>query len=166
MSKLLLFAMLDDTTLPLLSDFVTTHLNNGVFPRLLGFAMDDGLTTPVPSMDKKGRFTILRELGMQKSDFMALLQLLRTQDIWPEALEGARRAALLVGGVSAVDTYVCKPPALPLPNPMEPGEDHEQAYQWAVMVDSAIKDSPLLADGWTVAGKAEIYRYYMRRRYD
>lgn len=160
--SVLLFAMLDGSTLPVLRSFVDQHLDNGVVPRLLGFPMPDGLSTPNPSMDEKKRLTILCELGMEKQDFLDLLQLLRTRDVAPTALLGARRAALLLGGLDAVDAYVRpEPPEVPY-NPVRPDQDKLHRFQWTVSLD--IHAAELREDGWSVTGPSgDTFRYYLRK---
>ncbi len=169
--SVLLFAMLDGSTLPLARSFVEEHLANGVFPRLLGFAMPDGLTTPQPSTDERKRLTILCELGVEKRDFLELLQLLRTRDVLPTALVGARTAALLIGGLEAVDNYVwepCAPPEQPAPyHPMCPREDTQNRFQWTVSLDGRLAENELSNSGWSVTGRSEDpFRYYMRKPVD
>lgn len=163
--SVLLFAMLDGSTLPVLRSFVDQHLANGVVPRLLGFPMPDGLSTPNPSMDEKKRLTILCELGMEKQDFLDLLQLLRTHDVGPTALLGARRAALLLGGVEEVDAYVppapAKPPEDPY-NPIRPEQDTLHRFQWTVSIDMQVAEQ--IEHGWSVTGPTrDAFRYYLRK---
>lgn len=59
----------DGSTVPVLRTFMQEHFDNGVVPRLMGWDTDDGLTTLHPSMDDAQRYTILREIGMGKTDF-------------------------------------------------------------------------------------------------
>lgn len=167
--SVLLFAMLDGSTLPVLRSFVDQHLANGVVPRLLGFPMPDGLSTPNPSMDEKKRLTILCELGMEKQDFLDLLQLLRTRDVTEMALSRARRAALLLGGVEVVDAYVLPAPPAPqepaVPyHPILPEQDTLHHFQWTVALDNEIAARQLIEHGWSVTGPArDAFRYYLRK---
>ena len=162
--SVLLFAMLDGSTLPLLRTFVEQHLNNGVVPRLLGFPVADGLTTPNPSTDDRKRLTILCELGICKEDFLALLQLLRTRDVTPLALVGARKAALLLGGLEAVDMYVAAPNTVY--HPMRPQEDTLNRFSWMVAPDTHLHCGRVDHNGgeWSVTVRTEDqFRYYLRK---
>lgn len=163
--SVLLFAMTDGSTVPVLRSFVEQHLDNGVVPRLLGFAMDDGLSTPQPSVDDQQRLTILCQLGIDKSDFLDLLQLLRTQDVTASGHHGARRAALLLGGVEAVDAYV-PPVAKPeqVYHPMRPEQDTLDQYHWTVSLDMDISENRLIEHGWSVTERTQdTFRYYLRK---
>lgn len=155
--EVLLLAMCDDTTVPLLRSVVETHFANGVFPRLLGFDTEDGLTTTYPSRDEYGRFTILRQLGVSKGDFLHLLQFTRTGHLDKFELEGARRAALLLGGLPALDAYT-----LPY-NPVTPEDDVHHTYEWMVTLDAQIRSFVREHPEWEVAGPARQFYYYLRK---
>ena len=165
-TAMLLFAMPDGSTVPVLRSFVEQHLDNGVVPRLLGFPMADGLSTPQPSVDNQQRLTILCQLGMDKHDFLDLLQLLRTRDVTVLALQGARRAALLLGGVEAVDTYVppAMAPACPY-HPVCPEQDTLDRFHWTVSLDVDLRENNLVEEhGWSVmGGTGDQFRYYLRK---
>ena len=157
--------MQDDSTVPVLRTFMQEHFNNGVVPRLLGWDTDDGLTTLHPSMDDAQRYTILRELGVVKSDFLSLLQLLRTGDVTEDDWMGARRAALLLGGLDVVDAYV-RPTVEPAYNPMSPQEDTRQWFTWKVAVDvNPPEENETGTHTWSATRRTEDpFRYWYRKQ--
>lgn len=158
MEEVLLLATCDGTTVPLLRSHVEQHLCNGIVPRLLGWPMADGLTTPYPSRDDQGRYTILQDLGVDRGDFLHLLQFFRTPDLSEFALGAARRAALQLGGVEALDAY--RPPY----NPTSPEEDTKHQYEWSVCLDSLVFQFMRNNPGWEAArSSAQVHYFYCRK---
>lgn len=158
MEEVLLLATRDGTTVPLLRSHAEQHLCNGIVPRLLGWPVEDGLTTPHPSRDEQGRYTILQDLGVDRGDFLHLLQFFRTPHLSDFALTAARRAALQLGGVAALDAY--QPPY----NPTCPEQDTEHRYQWSVCLDALVfsfmRDNP----GWEVSqASSQLHFFYCRK---
>ena len=157
----LLMLMRDGSAVPLPRKVLDTQLQNGVLPRLLGCPMADGLTTPLPSRDSFGRYTVLRHLGMRHEDFLLLLQFLRTHDLTAMELPLARRAALLLGGVEALDRY--RPPSLPY-NPVCPEQDVQRRFVWTVILDSLVPSFLAAHAGYDVAGPASSQFYFYCRK--
>lgn len=158
MEEVLLLATCDGSTLPLLRSYAEQHLSNGIVPRLLGWPVEDGLTTPQPSRDDQGRYTLLQDLGVDKDDFLHLLQFFRTPDLNTSALRAARRAALQLGGVEALDAY--RPPY----NPSIPEEDTKHRYEWSVCLDSLVSSYIRENPGWEAArASSQMHYFYCRK---
>ena len=56
------FITLDDVVVCVPVAFLKSHMNNSVVPRLLGWDMEDGLTTPKPSRNEDGHLTMLKDM--------------------------------------------------------------------------------------------------------
>ena len=109
-------------------DFLRQHMNNGVVPRLLGWDMEDGLTTHKPSRNKEGHLTILKQMHISQQPFLQLLKFLRLGHLDPEHQQEVYDTAICLGGLDAVDahakrTLAEKSPSDPLYNPTSPKED-------------------------------------------
>ena len=100
------FVTCDGCEIPLSKSFIRKHMRNGVFQRLIGEDMKDGLTTVSPHKDEQGRHTILKDLGVKHASFMALLQFLRTRTIRERDLQEAYDVTLRIGGLSAMDKHM------------------------------------------------------------
>lgn len=174
-SPFLMFCMMDRKMLPVSRDFITTHLTNGIVPRLLGFAMDDGLTTPRASKNADGAYTIFRDLGICTSDLLHLMQWLRTGELSETFRQNAYETSLRLGGLDAIDRAMLVPPTPPPPVPaslpVNPSEDTTDAFQWRIANINALSDESMFSDHqWTVAGPVSEQDYYCylrrRRRHD
>ena len=169
----LMFCTVDRDMLPVSRDFIATHLNNSVVPRLLGFAMDDGLTTPRASKNADGAYTIFRDLGICTSDLLHLMQWLRTGQLSATFRQNAYETALRLGGLDAIDRAILVPPTPPPPPvpeslPMNPSEDTADAFQWRIANINTLSDESMFSDHqWTVAGlvsEQDFYCYLRRRK--
>lgn len=158
----------DDCTVPLEESFVLQRMNNRIFPRLLGMQSEDGLTTPTPSLDKRGRHTILVDLHIRSTPLLHLLQLLRTGQLPADLRQEAYEVSLRLGGFEEVDRFMADPVPPPIQAyvPMLPEEDPEGTYQWTVSnINNGEAMAELRQEGWSATCFRE--RYYMlhcRRR--
>lgn len=172
----LMFCTVDRCMLPVSRDFITTYLTNGVVPRLLGFTMEDGLTTPRASKNADGAYTIFRDLGICTSNLLHLMQWLRTGQLSEAFRQNAYETALRLGGLDVIDRAILVPPPppvpppvppVPVPLPMHPSEDTTDAFQWRIANINVLADESMFSDyQWTVAGLVieQNYHCYLRRR--
>ena len=170
---LLTFMMADAVVLPIERRFITEHLNNSVMPRLVGFHMDDELSTREVSKDAEGHLTILHSLGICSADMLHLMQWLRTKSVPSEFRQRAYETSIKLGGLDALDRAMTegaaptKAPRQPRqPLPACPRDDVHAEYQWFVLNINRIDHPDTLMDrGWSVAGPYEsnTYMSYLRR---
>lgn len=174
---ILRFKMRDGYQVVLTRDFVERHFSNGVFPRLMGWDMDDGLTTPRPSCDAEGRYTILADMGLDLRPFLHLLRFLRTGTFAQENdVDDAYHASLCVGGIEALDAHLIqRRDAMTQKNggslrgaegynPQTPADDVKGLFSWATMMVVHSTDLiALLQQGWSVAGDRNDHNVYLRR---
>ena len=157
----------DGPEVPVDESFIRTHLDNGVFPRLLGWNTKDGLTTPEPSRDSEGRYTILKSLGVSHRAFLGLLRFLRMQSMPDGLVDEVVNASLCVGGVDALDAYMrnasqCPPEKY---NPMKPDEDTLQLFRWATMhMSHSTEVAALVQEGWSVTAPMNDYILFFRKK--
>ena len=140
-------------------------MRNGVFQRLIGEDMKDGLTTVSPHKDEQGRHTILKDLGVKHASFMALLQFLRTRTIRERDLQEAYDVTLRIGGLSAMDKHMReRREKFSCYNPLKPEEDTEHLYSWSIMHVNHSKELIILAnEGWSVTTNFNDYAVFMRK---
>ena len=147
--------------------FIERHMNNGVVPRLLGWDMADGLTTPKPSRNKDGHIEMLVHMQIGKVAFVKLLQFLRLGQIPSEYHQMVYDASISLGGLDALDAYLMAAqqeagsreeedksdePA----NPMNPREDVQNRYRWTTQhmnIHEVLQQ--LTSTGWSVTDLVE-----------
>ena len=166
----------DGFEVPLTEAFVRRHLDNGVFPRLLGWKAEDGLTTPEPSLDSEGRHTILAKLGVAHRPFLGLLRFLRSgmHSVSPDRLEEIMDTSLCIGGIEALDQALRESlkgaaPAAPAGappdyNPLTPAEDTLNVFRWATIHMSHSSEMVEMASsGWSVTKGMNDYILFVRK---
>ena len=158
----------DGYEVPLTEEFIRTHLDNGVFPRLLGWEAEDGLTTREPRRDRVGRHTILSDLGVSREAILELLRFLRVGGALGEA---GYQASLCIGGVEACDRLLrgngdkCRDAAETAAyNPMTPRDDCRSAFRWSIIHSAHTTNiAAMVEDGWSVTTAFSYYVIYLRR---
>ena len=150
----------DGLEVVLTEKFTQQHLNNGVFPRLLGWKTADGLTTPNPERDEQGRLTILKRLGVYHRPLLGLLRFLRTRRLPAGEVDDAYYVSICLGGLPSFDAHVQTPASeMLLPagyNPSKPSEDTESRFLWAVINMYHSKEiASLVMNGWSVTSKMD-----------
>lgn len=149
-------------------DFLRQHMNNGVVPRLLGWDMEDGLTTHKPSRNKEGHLTILKQMHISQQPFLQLLKFLRLGHLDPEHQQEVYDTAICLGGLDAVDAHAKRtlaegsPPLLY--NPTSPKEDVREMYCWTIRnmnIDHELRS--LAKEGWSVTEPIDNIYVFLRR---
>ena len=138
-------------------NFIVTELNS-VCHRLLGIG-DYTLTTQQPSQDAQGNFTILRQLGIQRTDFCALLSFLRTGWMSEAAFSSVMTVAVTLGGFPKVDQFIhdyyqrkSKGELSVTDSPRHPLQDARDQYQWLPLPINNLYMSDRVAEGYTATG--------------
>ncbi len=167
--KLLLFQTFDGCTVPIAESFIRQHMSNGVFPRLLGLPMSDGLTTPQPSADGRQRLTILVDLGVRSTPLLHLMQLLRTGRLPPDCRQEAYEVSLRLGGFAAVDQFMDNPPPPEAPKRTTPAllpeDDVADEFQWTIAnINHTNAMEELRRDNWTATVGRDMYYMVHRRK--
>ena len=92
-----------DSVVPITRTFFDAHMRNGVLERLLGFAMDDGLTTSYASRTACGAYTIFRMLKIDSCSLSHLLQWMRVGFVSEAYRDMAYNVSIRLGGFSRID---------------------------------------------------------------
>ena len=106
-SDVLLFCT-TDSVVPITRAFFDAHMCNGVVPRLLGFEMQDGLTTKYASTTPCGAYTIFRTLGISTIALNNLMRWMRVGHVTDAYRDVAYDASLRLGGFAAIDAAMTK----------------------------------------------------------
>lgn len=140
------------------AEFLRRRMDNGVVPRLLGWDVPDGLTTPKPSRDQNGHLTILQHMQIRKHAFLKLLQFLRLGSIPSNVHQVVYDASVSLGGFEELDAYLGRAQQEPGPaaasprahHPMTPEDDTENKYVWTVRHMNTIERDTDEEAGWSV----------------
>ena len=162
------FITMDGAMVCVSKEFIRLRMNNGVVPRLLGYAMEDGLTTPEPSRNSEGHLTVLQSMKISREAFAKLLQLLRVGHIPSAFHQIVYDAAVLLGGFECVDAYLAKESSEPKPldaHPMTPREDVDNQYDWTIQHMNITQELRRLSkEGWSVTLPVQgDHHVYLRR---
>ena len=166
------FVTLDDVVVCVPVAFLKKCMNNSVIPRLLGWDVEDGLTTPTPSRNAHGHLTILKDMHILKKDFVKLLQFFRVGQLPLQYQQEVYEASMCLGGFDALDAFVLAqsktPPSRAGSNPMTPKEDMRAEYTWTIRhmnIEAELKN--LQNEGWSVTQPVEnqsnSFHVYLRR---
>ena len=169
-----LFCTANNTGVVAISDtFILQHLDNGVVPRLLGFARDDGLTEPRPSTNAEGHHTILAQLGIESTPLLHLLQFFRLGSVPPAHRQSMYEVSLRLGGFEKLDQYMRgqdvreTEQARAPPSPCQlPSQDTRGQYQWTLCNSNHSTELMQRAqDGWSVTDGPgpDSYHVYLRK---
>lgn len=145
------FVTRDNAVVCVSSEFLRLRMDNGVVPRLLGWRMRDGLTTPKPSRNTDGHLTILQHMHIRKAPFLKLLQFLRVGWLPHHHLQEAYEASIPLGGFPPLDAYMRGHAHQGAAHhPMTPQEDVWDLYAWTVCHMNTIDVNKHHAAGWSV----------------
>ena len=92
-----------DSVVPITRTFFDEHMRNGVLERLLGFAMEDGLTTSYASRTPCGAYTIFRALKVDSCALSHLLQWMRVGFVSDAYRDTAYNVSIRLGGFARID---------------------------------------------------------------
>lgn len=167
-------------------EFISSKMNT-IFKKLIGFPEDDtsSLTTHTPSKDKACRYTILKDLNINKPQMLALIDFLRTGCLSKENIPLAQETAITLGGFDCLDQYIIDRQQIHEKNsqkylPVCPEEDVNHRYVWTLV---NLRGYPLQEEkrleycvkGWSASGKTvtitndnkeEAFMYYKKMRED
>ena len=162
-SEIVLFTVhRSSAVLPISKTFIETHLNNSVFPRLLGNTVGDGLGTSElqHKRDAMGHRTILADLHIEHLDMLHLMQWLRTGHLPYTYQQRAYETSIKLGGIEVIDRYIAcehkkvtaahEPTKHSTNPPMTPREDALSEFSWTCVNPNHIDTmTRLLDNGWS-----------------
>ena len=139
---------------------------NTIFKRLIGFPSleNASLTTRMPSKDEYQRYTILKDLHIDKSHMIALIYFLRTGSLSKDKIPLAQEAALTLGGFDLLDNYIIDQQQIHEKSsqvsnlPTCPGDDTNNDYSWTLVYlgtypSQEEKRIEYCDKGWSASGK-------------
>ena len=145
-----------------------------IFQMLIGVGGHQ-MTTSTPSRDKNGNYTILQDLNITRTPFLALMSFLRLGFLAPAQLSSAMDTANILGGIPELDAYLCQQEeahrlvleqhkaAKSLPLPKCPEDDTHGDFNWVtVTTDSYPMAENTRLDyvkhGWSATGQTVVIK--------